>query len=80
VAGGWWETIFNQCQWKVSRKPTTSWLATNFRGSCDSLYQHYLGFKKLMHDALWVLLSEESEKQVEMGLAKDRSGVGGVCH
>jgi len=64
----------------VSRKLATSWLATNCRGGCDSLYQHYPGFEKLMLDALRVLLGEEFEKQVEMGLAKDGSGVGGARH
>jgi len=64
----------------VSRRPATSWLATNFRVGCDSLYQHYPGFEKLMLGALRVLLGEEFEKQVEMGLAKDGSGVGGARH
>jgi hexokinase len=42
------------------------------------LYQHYPGFEELMREALRILLSEEVEKRVEMGLAKDGSGVGGV--
>jgi len=33
-----------------------------------------------MLGALRVLLGEEFEKQVEMGLAKDGSGVGGAPH
>jgi len=45
-------------------------------GIDGSLYQHYPGFERLMLDALRVLLGEEFEKQVEMGLAKDGSGVG----
>jgi hexokinase len=44
------------------------------------LYQHYPGFEEHMRKALRVLLGEEVEKQVEMGLAKDGSGVGGACH
>ena len=41
------------------------------------MYQHYPGFEELMREALRILLGEEVEKQVEMGLAKDGSGVGG---
>ncbi|KAI0296056.1 hypothetical protein B0F90DRAFT_1637035 [Multifurca ochricompacta] len=46
-------------------------------GIDGSLYQHYPGFEERMREALRVLLSEEVEKKVEMGLAKDGSGVGG---
>ena len=44
----------------------------------DSLYQHYPGFENRMREALRVLLGEEVEKQVVMGLAKDGSEVGGA--
>ena len=44
----------------------------------DSLYQHYPGFEERMREALRILLGEEVEKRVEMGLAKDGSGVGGA--
>jgi hypothetical protein len=44
----------------------------------NSLYQHYPGFEEHMRKALRVLLGEEVEKKVEMGLAKDGSGVGGA--
>ena len=64
----------------MSRWLATSWLATHCKGGCDSLYQHYPGFEGHMRGALRVLLGEEVEKQVEMGLAKDGSGVGGACH
>ena len=39
-----------------------------------SLYQHYPGFEERMREALRILLGEEVEKRVEMGLAKDGSG------
>ena len=42
------------------------------------MYQHYPGFEERMREALRMLLGEEVEKRVEMGLAKDGSGVGGV--
>ena len=41
------------------------------------MYQHYPGFEERMREALRILLGEEVEKRVEMGLAKDGSGVGG---
>ena len=44
----------------------------------DSLYQHYPGFEERMREALRILLGEEVEKRVSMGLAKDGSGVGGT--
>jgi hexokinase len=47
-------------------------------GRCHSLYQHYPGFEVRMREALRVLLGQEVEKQIEMGLAKDGSGVGGA--
>lgn len=45
-------------------------------GIDGSLYQHYPGFEERMREALRILLGEEVEKRVEMGLAKDGSGVG----
>jgi len=44
----------------------------------DSLYQHYPGFEDRMREALQLLLGEEFEKLVLMGLAKDGSEVGGA--
>ena len=44
----------------------------------DSLYQHYPGFENRMREALRLLLGEEFEKLVLMGLAKDGSEVGGA--
>ena len=43
-----------------------------------SLYQHYPGFEDHMREALRLLLGEEVEKLVVMGLAKDGSEVGGA--
>ena len=77
-AGG--RLVCDRCRWKVSCKPATSWLVTNCMAGCDSLYQHYPGFEEHMLKALRVLLGEEVEKQVDMGLKKDRSGIGGACH
>jgi hexokinase len=54
------------------------WLATNDMHGHDSLYQHYPGFEEHMREALRILLGEEVEEQVVMGLAKDGSGVGGA--
>jgi hexokinase len=48
------------------------------RGVVDSLYQHYPGFEERMREALRLLLGEEVEKLVVMGLAKDGSEVGGA--
>ncbi|KAH9967730.1 hypothetical protein BGW80DRAFT_1339745 [Lactifluus volemus] len=45
-------------------------------GIDGSLYQHYPEFEERMREALRILLGEEVEKRVEMGLAKDGSGVG----
>jgi len=47
------EAVFDRCRWKVSRRPATSWLVTNDRGGCDSLYcdslyQHYPCFEEHM--------------------------------
>ena len=49
------------------------------RGVDDSLYQHYPDFEGRMREALRLLLGEEVEKLVLMGLAKDGSEVGGAC-
>ncbi|KAH9049279.1 hypothetical protein EDB83DRAFT_2226901 [Lactarius deliciosus] len=48
-------------------------------GIDGSLYQHYPGFEERMREALRILLGPEVEKRVEVGLAKDGSGVGGTC-
>ncbi|KAH9983484.1 hypothetical protein BJV74DRAFT_776972 [Russula compacta] len=45
-------------------------------GVDGSLYQHYPEFEERVREALRVLLGEEVENRVEMGLAKDGSGVG----
>ena len=43
-----------------------------------SLYQHYPGYESRLREALLLLLGEEVEKLVLMGLAKDGSEVGGA--
>ncbi|KAH9032170.1 hypothetical protein EDB85DRAFT_2073971 [Lactarius pseudohatsudake] len=48
-------------------------------GIDGSLYQHYPGFEERMREALRILLGPEVEKRVEIGLAKDGSGVGVVA-
>ena len=41
-----------------------------------SLYQPHLGFEERMREVLRIMLGKEVEKRVEMGLAKDGSGIG----
>ena len=53
-------------------------LRVAWRGTADSLYQHYPGFEDRMREALRLLLGDEVEKLVVMGLAKDGSEVGGA--
>lgn len=43
-----------------------------------SLIQHYPNFNTRLRDSLGELVGEEVEKKVEIGLAKDGSGVGGA--
>ena len=43
-----------------------------------SLIQHYPNFNARVRDSLRELVGEEVEKRVEIGLAKDGSGVGGT--
>ena len=45
---------------------------------CCSLIQHYPNFNARVRDSLRELVGEEVEKKVEIGLAKDGSGVGGA--
>jgi hexokinase len=60
---------------EVAKSCSSSPLTERF---CSSLYQHYPEFEERMREALRILLGEEVEKRVEMGLAKDGSGVGGA--
>ena len=48
---------------------------------CDghSLIQFYPNFQARLRDSLRDLVGEEVEKKVDIGLAKDGSGVGGKC-
>jgi Hexokinase len=59
-------------------RPCSCRLGLNTGTPSGSLYQHYPGFEESMREALRILLGEEVEKRVEMGLAKDGSGVGGT--
>ena len=43
-----------------------------------SLIQHYPNFNARVRDSLRELVGEEVEAKVEIGLAKDGSGVGGA--
>lgn len=43
----------------------------------DSLIQHYPNFEKILRESLRELVGERVEKKVDIGLAKDGSGVGG---
>ena len=43
-----------------------------------SLIQFYPGFEERIRDSLRAIVGPEVEKRVEIGLAKDGSGVGGV--
>ena len=44
----------------------------------SSLIQHYPNFNAHVRDSLRELVGEEVEKKVDIGLAKDGSGVGGA--
>ena len=48
---------------------------------CDyrSLIQFYPNFQARLRDSLRDRVGEEVEKKVDIGLAKDGSGVGGKC-
>ncbi|KIL68174.1 hypothetical protein M378DRAFT_158709 [Amanita muscaria Koide BX008] len=45
-------------------------------GVDGSLFQHYPNFEKILRESLRELVGEEIEKKVDIGLAKDGSGVG----
>jgi hexokinase len=45
-----------------------------------SLIQFYPNFEERIRDSLRAIVGPEVEKRVEIGLAKDGSGVGGVSH
>ena len=44
-----------------------------------SLIQHYPNFNARMRDSVRELVGKEVEEKLEIGLAKDGSGVGGEC-
>lgn len=43
----------------------------------DSLIEHYPNFERTLRESLRSLVGEEVEKRVDIGMAKDGSGVGG---
>lgn len=43
----------------------------------DSLIQYYPNYEQSMRESLRILVGAEVEKRVEIGMAKDGSGVGG---
>ena len=49
------------------------------KGDGHSLIQFYPNFQARLRDSLRDLVGEEVEKKVDIGLAKDGSGVGGKC-
>ncbi|KAH9057742.1 hypothetical protein EDB87DRAFT_1578476 [Lactarius vividus] len=57
----------------VVRRSAANYMRLASIGDC--LYQHCPGFEECMRRLLWILLGEEVEKRVEMGLAKDSSNV-----
>ena len=42
-----------------------------------SLVEHYPGFQSRTREALRLIVGEDVEERVEIGMAKDGSGVGG---
>jgi hexokinase len=49
-------------------------------GVDGSLVEHYPGFQDKIRASLRFLVGEDVEKRVDVGLAKDGSGVGGKSH
>lgn len=45
----------------------------------SSLIQFYPNYERSMRESLRLLVGEEVERRVEIGMAKDGSGVGGKC-
>lgn len=45
-----------------------------------SLVEHYPNFQRILRESLRLLVGEEVESRVDIGLAKDGSGVGGKRH
>ena len=45
--------------------------------ACKSLILHYPNFQSILRESLRLIVGEEVEKRVEIGEAKDGSGVGG---
>jgi len=49
----------------------------NFNSPC-SLVEHYPNFEPILRESLRFLVGADVEKRVDIGLAKDGSGVGGM--
>jgi len=45
-------------------------------GVDGSLIEHYPNFKKILRESLRMLVGEQVESRIDIGLAKDGSGVG----
>lgn len=52
---------------------------TTLKGA-SSLIQHYPNFNARLRESLRELVGDEVEKKVDIGLAKDGSGVGGTSN
>lgn len=63
-------------RWVLFKWTSGIWPLITNHGNC-SLIQHYPNFNTHLRDSLRSLVGEEVEKRVEIGLAKDGSGVGG---
>ena len=46
----------------------------------QSLVEKYPNFQRILRESLQLLVGEEVEQRVEIGLAKDGSGVGGKIY
>lgn len=45
----------------------------------NSLVEHYPQFERILRESLRLIVGEDVEARVDIGLAKDGSGVGGEC-
>ena len=54
-----------------------SMLSSLISSYISSLIEHYPNFERMLRESLRALIGEEVERRIEIGLAKDGSGVGG---
>ena len=54
-----------------------SYMHLNERMFTQSLILHYPNFQQILRESLRLIVGEEVETRVEIGVAKDGSGVGG---